>query len=91
MKAKLAGVFGVKPWQVGVSRDGKNIVATIESADPEDAGKGVAFTFAQMMQLPAIFGTEHIDFGNESGSSHGSSWTGSYGHYNRLVITARLA
>ena len=43
----------------------------------------------QMMALPAILGTEHIDFGHDAGVEGRTAESGSWGHYAKLVITAR--
>lgn len=84
VRERLAAVFGVGVDDVIVSDSGAVVEALIKSEREEQS-----FTYAQMAQLPAILGTEHIDFATESGSYQGSSWTGSYGHWNNLIITAR--
>lgn len=84
METELAGVFAVGPWDVTVRINGNEIGARI------DGDESRPFTFAQMAQLPAIFGTEHINFGGAHGASHGSSWTGQYGEWEALIITATL-
>jgi hypothetical protein len=77
----LAELFGTS---VQVARLGPNVEYTVCRDD--DCGE---FTFAQMMALPSIVVSEHIDFRTESGHSTGSSWTGEYGHYNNLIITVK--
>lgn len=82
----VAAIFGEPRPHVRTTREGRVITVTVENEDTESR----PFTLAQMMQLPAILGTEHLNFRNESGHSSGSSWTGDYGHYNNLVIEATL-
>lgn len=77
----LAKLFGARVT-------GRRVGNTIEYTVERDGQDG-QFTFAQMAALPAIVGSEHIDFRTESGHSMGSSWTGSYGHFNNLIIVVK--
>ncbi len=85
--AKVAGVFRVPVGEVSVAYIGVDKLEVTVSSDPDR--DDVSFTYAQMAQLPEIFGTEHLNFSHDSGRSEGSSWTGSYGQFNCLTITAR--
>lgn len=87
-RTKLAELFGTKldSHESDVMIDVRNGFRRITIF--RDGYDGVPFTFAQMMQLPAILGTEHLDF-TADGHKHGTDQSGSYGHYAELVIVAK--
>jgi len=88
IKEKLSALFEVNPSDVDVERVGPELRATVDLYSLDHDSNAKPFTLKQMMALPAILGTEHIDFGHDAGSR--GSESGSWGHYDKLVITARI-
>lgn len=90
VKSELADLFGVNTSSVTVERTSSHIIATVDLYSWNHDGNAKPFTLKQMMALPAILGTEHIDFGHEAGVEGRTAESGSWGHYDKLVITARI-
>jgi hypothetical protein len=82
MGEALKKVFDAQKAEVKRTREGK-VVATVHMWS-----SGLAFTFAQMEQLPAIFGTTKLDFSRDEHCSFGGSEVTPADYDDLLVIEA---